>query len=187
MLFGVFFGQANITANQPRTLSLITMGLAFVNPLSSHVRLKFNQGLGRRNRVLVPVCCADERKDQSRKLPAGRRVSRPANGQKVGFVGSETIGISFTCNANNCNQRITKTIKRRSYEKGTVLIQCPSCNKHHIIADNMGMYTHLTGGKKNVEEIAKSSGQNVSRVNPSVFGLEKLICEYYSTICPSIL
>lgn len=153
------------------------MGSAFVYPMSLNARSKLNQSLGGRNSFLVPVCSADERKGQSKKLPAGKRVSRPANGQKVGFVGSETIGISFTCNANECNQRITKTIKRRSYEKGTVLIQCPSCGKHHIIADNMGMYTHLTGGKKNVEEIAKSAGLNFTRVNPSVFGLEKLNCE----------
>ncbi|KAI0565279.1 hypothetical protein FGB62_19g280 [Gracilaria domingensis] len=37
------------------------------------------------------------------------------------------------------------------------------------------MYAHLTGGRRNVEEIAKDVGVNVTRVNSSTFNLEKLV------------
>lgn len=87
-------------------------------------------------------------------------------------MGGDKIGISFTCDAAGCGERVTKSVKRRSYEKGTVLIQCPSCKKHHIIADNIGMYAQLTGERKNIEEIANDAGVAFTRVNAEAFRLD---------------
>lgn len=134
-------------------------------------------------RPRLPVACDKS----SPRLPSGRGFSKPAKNQKVAFVGAETLGISFVCNSNDCNTRITKQIKRRSYEKGTVLIQCPTCQKHHIIADNMGMYQSITGGRKNVEQLAEDAGQKVTRVDPTTFGLEKLICKHGNVFPPSAI
>lgn len=58
------------------------------------------------------------------------------------------------------------------------MIQCPTCKTHHVIADNTGMYSDLTGGKANIEEIAKAKGQNVTRVDDSVFNLEDILGEF---------
>lgn len=96
----------------------------------------------------------------------------------LGFVGAKRIGISFVCTADDCNTRISKTVGRRSYETGTVIIQCPGCYKHHVIADNKGMYSDLTGGSINIEQIAKAKGQKVTRVDDSVFNLESLFCKF---------
>lgn len=88
------------------------------------------------------------------------------------------IGISFTCDANDCGNRIVKSVKRKTYETGTLLIQCSRCLKHHVMADHYGLYKDITGGAKNIEQIAKSIGQDVTRVDTSTFELEKLIGKF---------
>lgn len=110
----------------------------------------------------------------ARPLPQGfgNKSSSASDGEKVAFVGNDKLGISFTCDAQGCGERVTKSVKRRSYEKGTVLIRCPKCEKHHIIADNTGMFAHLTGGRKNVEEIAKDTGAAFTRVGTDSFQLD---------------
>ena len=47
--------------------------------------------------------------------------------QNFGFVANDKMGIAFTCNV--CETRISKMIRRSSYEKGVVLIQCSGCKK----------------------------------------------------------
>lgn len=120
-------------------------------------------------------------------LPNGSSSSESSEKKDLGFVGAEQLGISFVCDANACGTRIVKTIKRQSYERGTVVIQCPTCEKHHVIADNLGMYSQLTGGRRNIEEIAASQGQKVTRVDNSVFDLEKPLGEFFlfSLLCSS--
>lgn len=159
------------------------MNLAFAPPQALSLRSSGKQSGPFLNRarlrpILVSARAESNGDGNNARLPAGKGFGKSANNQPIGFVGAEKIGIAFTCNADGCNNRITKSIKRRSYEKGTVLIQCPKCQKHHVIADNTGMYAQLTGGKRNVEEMAKEKGENVTRVNTSVFDLEKLVCKY---------
>lgn len=103
------------------------------------------------------------------KLRNGDGKKPAGSGKNLAFVGADTLGISFTCDAGGCGERITKSVRRRSYEKGTVLIQCPRCKKHHIIADNYGLYTAMTGGRKNIEEIASATGTSFTRVGGDTF------------------
>lgn len=93
----------------------------------------------------------------------------------LGSVGMDRIGVVFTCTADNCGQRIVKSVRRRSYESGTVVVKCPKCDKIHVVADNLGMYAGITGGNKNIEEIAKAKGQSVTRVNEQSFNLDELM------------
>jgi mitochondrial protein import protein ZIM17 len=58
----------------------------------------------------------------------------------------------FTCG--NCETRAVKSFAKRSYERGVVLVQCPSCLKRHVIADNLGWF----GPHRNVEEILRAKG-----------------------------
>lgn len=45
-----------------------------------------------------------------------------------------------------------------------------------VIADNLGMYSGLTGkSRTNVEEMAREKGESFTRVNSDVFELEKLL------------
>ena len=55
------------------------------------------------------------------------------------------LSITFTCNV--CQERLTRTFLKQSYEKGVVLIKCPKCCNHHIIADNLGWFSDLKGKK----------------------------------------
>lgn len=37
------------------------------------------------------------------------------------------LAIAFTCTADGCNHRSAHTFTKRAYERGIVIIQCPSC------------------------------------------------------------
>ncbi|OSX78199.1 hypothetical protein BU14_0116s0019 [Porphyra umbilicalis] len=103
---------------------------------------------------------------------SGEAASVDGGDGTLGFVGNDKMHIMFTCGV--CDTRISKPISRTSYEKGVVLIQCPSCEKRHVIADNLGHFSQLTGGKKNVEEMV---GGQVTRVNTDVYNLERLLAD----------
>lgn len=131
----------------------------------------------RRRRRAVVRSCED---GGPRSLPVGR--SESAEAQTVGFVGAPKLGVSFTCTADDCGTRVSKMIRRSSYEKGTVLIQCPTCKVRHIISDNFGWYSDVSGNLNNIEKIAKSKGENVVRVSTDVFGLEKLVSTFLGVV-----
>lgn len=123
-----------------------------------------------------PAWTASAESDE-RALPAAQGPARPKgpDANSFGFVGADRIGVSFTCTANECGTRISKMIRRSSYEKGTVLIQCPNCSVKHIISDHLGWYSDVSQNLTNIEKIAESKGESVLRVDSNVFGLESLI------------
>lgn len=141
-----------------------------------------------RRRRLVSMAASESGKGfgkpKADKKPAGLPVGRSAptnkseNKADLGFVGNDRIGISFVCTANDCNTRVVKSCRRHSYERGTVIMQCPKCEKFHIIADHKNMYSQITGGKVNVEQIARAKGESVTRVNSDTFNLEDLMANF---------
>lgn len=70
------------------------------------------------------------------------------------------MAITLTCNV--CQERLTRTFLKESYEKTVVIIKCPKCLNNHIIADNLGWFSDLNG-KKNIEEILAEKGQLVKK------------------------
>lgn len=57
------------------------------------------------------------------------------------------LAISFTCKI--CSQPSQHTMSHHSYTKGLVIIECPSCQQRHLIADNLGWFP---GEPRNVVE-----------------------------------
>lgn len=65
--------------------------------------------------------------------------------------------IAFTCK--KCDTRSSHTLSKQSYEKGSVLIQCPSCKNRHLIADNLKIFSD---DNFNLEDVLKARGESVA-------------------------
>lgn len=121
-----------------------------------------------RPRSKLPESSLPSTPELERDRTTQKRVSIPEN------VGADKLSIAFTCN--QCDARVSKQFSRHAYHHGVVIIQCPSCESKHLIADNLGWYTSsaLTSpsaksvGGRTVEDWA-----DVQRVNEDVFRLEE--------------
>ncbi|KAH7885787.1 DNL zinc finger-domain-containing protein [Phlebopus sp. FC_14] len=75
------------------------------------------------------------------------------------------LAMAFTCTADGCNHRSAHMFTKRSYERGIVIIQCPSCKNRHLIADHLGWFKEDTeqGKLKTIEDILRARGEEVRR------------------------
>lgn len=72
-------------------------------------------------------------------------------------VDDPQLMIAFTCK--KCDTRSSHTFSKQSYQKGTVLIQCPGCKNRHLIADNLKIFQE---NKFSLEDVLKAKGESVA-------------------------
>jgi hypothetical protein len=93
------------------------------------------------------------------------------NEKEIDFTQKELI-MAFTCTAKlpppstdstelkMCNTRAVKAFSKAAYEKGVVIVQCPSCKNRHLIADNLNWFGEEP---TNVEKFAREKGYQFSQ------------------------
>ncbi|KZT37962.1 zf-DNL-domain-containing protein [Sistotremastrum suecicum HHB10207 ss-3] len=75
------------------------------------------------------------------------------------------LSLTFTCTVADCGHRSTHEFKKASYERGIVIVECPSCKNRHLIADHLGWFKESTQGgqMRTVEDLMKAKGEKVRR------------------------
>ena len=67
----------------------------------------------------------------------GAGSTSSVSGMAVGAIDPRMV-IAFTCT--NCDTHLVKTMSKKSYTQGVVLVRCDGCKSHHLIADHLGWF-----------------------------------------------
>ncbi|KAI4282086.1 MAG: hypothetical protein L6R38_003200 [Xanthoria sp. 2 TBL-2021] len=77
---------------------------------------------------------------------------------KIPLADTPKYQLTFTCKP--CTNRSTHTVSRHGYEKGTVLVTCPSCKNRHVISDHLKIFSDK---RMTLEDILREKGELVKR------------------------
>lgn len=69
----------------------------------------------------------------------------------------EAYKIVFTCKP--CGHRSAHRMSKQGYHRGTVLIQCPSCQARHVMSDHLGIFFDAS---TTLEDILRNKGQSLT-------------------------
>jgi len=78
------------------------------------------------------------------------------------------LAIIYNCGV--CTHQFTKSFSHHAYTKGVVIIQCPSCENLHLIADHLGWFDPSQKIGNTIEEtMQKRGGHKVEKFNIDEF------------------
>ncbi|OMH86261.1 Histidine-tRNA ligase [Zancudomyces culisetae] len=67
--------------------------------------------------------------------------------------------IGFTCKV--CKHRQYKSVSKRAYNEGVVLIKCDGCQNRHLFADHLGWFRD---SRLTIEDLMKENGEEVVKI-----------------------
>jgi hypothetical protein len=73
----------------------------------------------------------------------------------------ERMIIGFTCNV--CQHRQFKSMSKKAYQTGVVIIKCDNCPSRHLIADHLGWFDSQKKAGT-IEDILREKGQDVEKL-----------------------
>ncbi|KAF8282302.1 zf-DNL-domain-containing protein [Trypanosoma cruzi] len=79
-------------------------------------------------------------------------------GTGIGTKSGDMVA-AFTCG--RCDHRMVKKFSKHAYTKGIVIVQCPSCEVRHLLADNLGWFVDEA---KNIEQLLREKGESFVRI-----------------------
>jgi len=129
--------------------------------LASHARSCADDAL--KNALAQAAASLQQRDPGARVLPDGGDLDGAT------LTGGPKLLLRFTCTNDDGNpypadapeRTTTKVVSKSSYESGVVLVKCNCCDKHHLIADNMGWFGNRGD---NIETILAERGEEVQRL-----------------------
>jgi hypothetical protein len=153
------FLTASVPLGKFRAWTLAHYKLVRPKPLSARFeREKILQGFSPLSRA-----CASSRGVDDRP-PSRTAVHKSAWAPPKSPSTNPKLYMVFTCA--NCETRAVKSFSKSAYEKGVVLVQCPGCQKQHVIADHLGWF----GEHSTVEEILRMKGESVRKITDADLG-----------------
>lgn len=83
-----------------------------------------------------------------------------ARGDVGGTRAEAAYALAYTCGV--CSTRSVKKISKRAYHHGVVIITCPGCGHHHLIADHLKWFGDEA---TDIEKIMREKGEEFVRLN----------------------
>ncbi|KAL9933206.1 hypothetical protein V8E36_007924 [Tilletia maclaganii] len=95
-------------------------------------------------------------------LPDASAAEQESTQQPLGEI-KPRLSLTFTCAASGCGHRSSHEFSKQAYTRGVVIVQCPSCQSRHLIADHLGWFTETADEPRTVEEMVAAKGEQVQR------------------------
>ncbi|KAJ6113910.1 hypothetical protein N7523_007227 [Penicillium sp. IBT 18751x] len=136
------------TRTQPSRLSsqLAHFHDAALKPSVTRSARVFPLSIIRHNSTARPLTRDSPTRTETDEERAARNEERRKN--------EEAYRITFTCKP--CGERSSHRMSKQGYHRGTVLIQCPSCQNRHVMSDHLGVFFDK---RTTLEDLLKEKGQ----------------------------